>query len=69
MQQNLDDHKLEDDWEVERIVTAQLIAHGTDWYLQGTEKFLSQCDKYFSYGWDYVGKQWRSNAIIFEAVL
>jgi hypothetical protein len=65
LKKSLDDHKLEDDWEVETVVTARLIAHGTDGYRRGTEKLVSQCDKCFSYGWDYVERQWHSSAIKF----
>jgi len=68
LKQNLDDHRLEDDWEVKTVITAWLIAHGMDWYRHGTEKLVSQCDKGFSYCWDYVETQWHSLAIKFWTV-
>jgi hypothetical protein len=68
LKQNLGDHRLEDDWEVKTVITAWLIAHGMDWYRHGTEKLVSQCDKGFSYCWDYVETQWHSLAIKFWTV-
>lgn len=45
------------DRETERVVKWWLITEGMDCYQQRIEKFVSEREKYLSYGADYVEKQ------------
>jgi len=64
--ENLGGHKFKDNLEVATFVAGWLITEDRDVYRQGTEKLVPLCDKWLSYGGDYVEMQWDSRTINFQ---
>ena len=57
------------DREMEKIGTWRLITEDMDFYQQRIETFVSELEKYLSYGADYVEKQQESSTMKSEMVI